>query len=119
MQKNCGISKEEVVLALDSRNPVSSIDETLSGENKGISILDKLASDIDEQNMITNKVTIMKLIEGLKDKEKEVILLRYYKNKTQTETAKILGTTQVQISRIEKRVLDIMKRKLTEDVIYT
>jgi RNA polymerase sigma factor, sigma-70 family len=49
----------------------------------------------------------------LKDNEKEVILLRYYKGKTQMQVAKILGITQVQVSRIERKVLDNMKRKLT------
>ena len=48
-----------------------------------------------------------------RDNEKEVILLRYYKGKTQMQVAKILGITQVQVSRIERKVLDNMKRKLT------
>ena len=50
---------------------------------------------------------------GKEDNEKEVILLRYYKGKTQMQVAKILGITQVQVSRIERKVLDNMKRKLT------
>ena len=58
-------------------------------------------------------ITIKKLISELKDNEKEVILLRYYKGKTQMQVAKILGITQVQVSRIERKVLDNMKRKLT------
>ena len=67
----------------------------------------------DEENEITNRITIKKLISELKDNEKEVILLRYYKGKTQMQVAKILGITQVQVSRIERKVLDNMKRKLT------
>lgn len=115
-----GTSKEEVILALDSKEPVKSIYEgTVNNDEDGINILDRLSSNIDEQNLITNKVTIMQLIQDLPQKEKEVILLRYYKNKTQTEVAKILGTTQVQISRIEKRVLENMKRKLTQDLVLT
>ena len=58
-------------------------------------------------------MTIKKLISELKDKEKEVILLRYYKGKTQMQVSKILGITQVQVSRIERKVLDNMKRKLS------
>ena len=67
----------------------------------------------DEENEITNRIAIKKLISELKDNEKEVILLRYYKGKTQMQVAKILGITQVQVSRIERKVLDNMKRKLT------
>ena len=47
-----------------------------------------------------------------KDNEKEIILLRYYKQKTQMQVSKILGITQVQVSRIERKVLEKMKRKL-------
>ena len=75
--------------------------------------LDQLSSGKDEENEITNRITIKKLISELKDNEKEVILLRYYKGKTQMQVAKILGITQVQVSRIERKVLDNMKRKLT------
>ena len=105
-------------MALESKNPVSSIYESSSSnDEEGLGIIDKISSDIDEQNLITNKITILQLIEDLKDKEKQVILLRYYRGKTQTETAQILGTSQVQISRIEKRVLQSMKKKLTEDLV--
>ena len=69
--------------------------------------------------MITNKIAITQLIQDLTSKEKQIILLRYYRGKTQTETAKIIGTSQVQISRIEKRVLQDMKRKLTQDLVLS
>ena len=52
------------------------------------------------------------MIENLEEREKEIILLRYYKNKTQMEVAKILGISQVQVSRIEKKILNSMKLKL-------
>lgn len=105
-------------MAIESKNLVSSIYENgYNGDENGVSVLDKISTDIDEQNLITNKIAITQLIEDLKSQEKQVILLRYYRGKTQTETAKILGTSQVQISRIEKRVLQEMRRKLSEDVI--
>lgn len=105
-------------MALESKNPVTSIYES-SPENDedGISIIEKIATNIDEQNDITNKIAISQLMNQLKDNERQVILLRYYRGRTQTETAKILGTSQVQISRIEKRILSDMKRKLTEDLV--
>ena len=62
---------------------------------------------------ITNRITIKNLIYELEDKEKEIILLRYYKQKTQMQVSKILGITQVQVSRIERKVLEKMRRKLT------
>ena len=57
-------------------------------------------------------MTIKSLINELNDKEKEIIMLRYYKQKTQMQVSKILGITQVQVSRIERKVLDKMKKKL-------
>ena len=66
-----------------------------------------------EEEIITNKMVINQLISELKDRDKEIILLRFFKEKTQTEVAKILGISQVQVSRIERKILNEMKTKLT------
>ena len=109
------ISKEDITMAMDSARPVDSIEESTYRDNKNdstVSILDKISTGKDEATLISNKLTIKKLIEGLQSKEKEVILLRFYKEKTQMQVAKILGITQVQVSRIERKVLESMKIKL-------
>lgn len=104
-------------MALESKNTVSSIYETQNNNDEdGISILEKVSTNVDEQSMITNKIAIHQLMDTLDAKERQVIILRYYKGITQSETAKILGTSQVQVSRIEKKVLSGMKRKLTDDL---
>ena len=116
LAKELKTSKEDIAMALDSTRPVNSIEDSQYRDNKTdktISLIDQLSSGKDEENEITNRITIKKLISELKDNEKEVILLRYYKGKTQMQVAKILGITQVQVSRIERKVLDNMKRKLT------
>jgi len=116
LAKELKTSKEDIAMALDSARPVNSIEDSQYRDNKTdktISLVDQLSSGKDEENEITNRITIKKLISELKDNEKEVILLRYYKGKTQMQVAKILGITQVQVSRIERKVLDNMKRKLT------
>ena len=117
MAKELGVSKEEITMALESKNPVTSIYETEGEGDDGISMIEKISTNIDEQSLITNKIAVSELIENLKEVEKQVILLRYYRGKTQTEVAKVLGTSQVQVSRIEKRVLENMKRKLTDDLV--
>jgi RNA polymerase sporulation-specific sigma factor len=53
------------------------------------------------------------MIKSLDERDKQIILLRYYKNKTQMEVAKILGISQVQVSRIEKSILNSMKQKIS------
>ncbi len=107
-------SKEEIALALESFKPMNSIEEQLYDEKEegGVTLLDRMASNIDEMAMVTNKLCLEQVLENLKEQEKQVILLRYYKGKTQSEIAKILGITQVQVSRIEKRSLEHMRIKL-------
>ena len=114
MSKEIGVPKEEIVIALESKVPVNSIYENDSGEDDNLNILDRLSSGIDEQNLIINKIAIGDLIKDLKEREKQVILLRYFRGKTQTEVAKLIGVNQVQVSRIERNVLSKMKRKLID-----
>ena len=115
--KEVGVTREEVVIALESKVPVNSIYENESSDDDGISILDRISTGVDEQSVITNKIAISDLINKIKEKEKQVILLRYYRGKTQTEIAEMMNINQVQVSRIERKVLDFMKRKLTDDAI--
>ena len=105
------IPKEEIAMAIESSNSVESIEKNIS-EDSNYNISNTLSSNIDEATLISNKITIRSLIENLTDKEKEIILLRFYKDKTQTEVSKILGISQVQVSRIEKKVLLRMKQQL-------
>ena len=109
------VPKEDIVMAIESGNPVDSIEETSYTDNKSdkaISILDKISTGEDEQTIITNKLTIRKLIEDLQERDREVIMLRFFKNKTQTQVSKILGISQVQVSRTERKILDNMKKAL-------
>ena len=116
LAKELKTSKEDIAMALDSARPVNSIEDSQYRDNKTdktISLIDQLSSGKDEENEITNRITIKKLISELKDNEKEVILLRYYQGKTHMRVAKILGITHGPVSRKERKVLDNMKRKLT------
>lgn len=111
--KELKVSKEDVVLAMDLKNPIISIyDEKYLGDDGDVCLADKLSTNVDEEEKIVNKISIKELIKDLDDREKELILLRYYKNKTQTQVARILNISQVQVSRIEKKILNSMKLKL-------
>lgn len=106
------IPKEEITYAMDSLKPVSSIYEESSSDDSR-NVIDKIPCTKDESNNIVDKIALKQLIENLDDREKQIILLRFYKDKTQSEVAKVLGITQVQVSRIEKKILNSMKLKLT------
>lgn len=110
--KKLKVSKEEIAFALDSFNPVESIYNSTTEQEDGQTLLDTISSNIDEQSEIVNKLSLEQLIENLNGEEKQIIMLRYYKGRTQSEVAKILKTSQVQISRIEKRILEKMRVKL-------
>lgn len=111
--KELKVSKEEVATALDSLRPTISIyEDNYSNEEGGICFLDTLSTKVDESEQVTNKIALKEMIGTLEEREKQIILLRYYKNKTQMEVAKILGISQVQVSRIEKKILNAMKLKL-------
>ncbi len=113
LAKRLGTSKEELALAMEAFRPIESIYQpAYENDEEGISLLDKMGGEINQEETITNRICIQEALKNLKDQEKQVIVLRYYKGKTQTEVAKILGITQVQVSRIEKKTLEQMKTKL-------
>lgn len=105
------VSKEDIVIAMDSNNTVESIDRRVN-DSDDLTIMDKLKSNVDQEKDIVNKITIKTLIEGLDEKSKKIIMLRYYRGKKQSQVAELLGVTQVQVSRLEKKILSSMKHKL-------
>lgn len=116
ISKELSLDKEDIIVALEACKPIESIDnvyhQSKRGE-KGIRLIDKIATEKDEQELLTNKIAIRELIKDLPKEDKEIIMLRYYKQKTQKEVAKIIGITQVQVSRTERKILQKMRRTLT------
>ena len=92
------------------------MDAAANAENKDgkqMTVFEKISTGKNEEEIITNKIVIKQLLKELEERDREIILLRFFKEKTQTEVARILGISQVQVSRIERKVLDKMKTKLT------
>lgn len=110
------ISKEDIALAIEATNTVESIEGASYVNQKDgntINLIEKISTEKNEEEIITNKLAIKQVLEGLNERDKKIILLRFYKEKTQTEVAKILGITQVQVSRIERKILENMRMKLS------
>ncbi len=115
LEKELKVSKEDINLALETSKQIESIEDgryTNYKDGNTISILETLSNGKNEAEDTTNKIFVREMIQNLDKKEKEVILLRFFKEKTQSEVGKILGITQVQVSRIERRVLDDMKKQM-------
>ncbi|HHY71692.1 MAG TPA: RNA polymerase sporulation sigma factor SigF [Bacillus bacterium] len=107
------ISPEDVVLAQEASRTPSSIHETVY-ENDGdpITLLDQIA-DHSEAKWF-DKIALQEAIRSLDERERLIVYLRYYKDQTQSEVAGRLGISQVQVSRLEKKILQQMKEQMDE-----
>ena len=81
-------------------------------DDSGSYLIDNIMT-VDKTDDLLDKIMLKELIEGLEERDKKIILLRYYRDKTQSEVAKILGVSQVQVSRLESKILKYLKDKLS------
>jgi RNA polymerase sporulation-specific sigma factor len=102
--KKFDITEEEVVIALDSSKMPLYIFDKYDDEDDGLELIDKIPTFNNEEKMI-DKIHLSEIIDALTDKEKKIITLRYFRDKTQSEIANILGVSQVQVSRLESKIL--------------
>lgn len=106
------ISAEELAVALDSQFFPESLDATVyEGESNPVYRIDLVKANECEDKKIVDKILLNKILSELKPNEKKIIILRYFKERTQSQIAKMLGISQVQVSRIEKRILQDLKSK--------
>ena len=113
LSKQLNVSKEDIIMALDSQKKVESIyKEEENKDNDSRTLIDKIPVSGNEELKIVNKLTINKMIKELEKREQQIIFLRFYKDKTQSQVGKILGISQVQVSRLEKSILNKMKNML-------
>lgn len=107
------IDIEEIVASLEANAEVESIHKTIyQNDGNEIFLVDKIASGRDENEELLNHIMIEKMMSKLTEMEQEIIRLRYFENKTQTEIANIVGISQVQVSRMEKKILLRMREDI-------
>ena len=112
LSEDSGISVEEIVLALDANAEVESLNRTYQTEGKEVEFMDKIPSEENMEDKILENMALKQALEGLTEREEKLIRLRYFQNKTQTEVSKEFGVSQVQISRMEKKILLKLKNGL-------
>lgn len=113
ISKELNVDKEEVIFAMEAARPVESIyQEESNDENDKRELISKIPTNSNEELKIINNMALNQVINNLDAREKQIIILRFYKDKTQTEVGKMLGISQVQVSRMEKSVLEKMKQRL-------
>ncbi len=108
------LEPQEVVFAMDStRYPVSLSTPVDSNEEGSVTLGERIATQEEEDSKLDHFI-LKQLIESLSPRDRKIIIMRYYRDKTQSEIAKELGVSQVQVSRIENKVLQNMRKKFGE-----
>ncbi len=124
--RELSMSREEVVMTMDANADIESIYKTvyqsdgneiylmdkIGNKDKGVVANENILNGDGEKEKLLNHLMVQQLLEELSERDREIIILRYYQDKTQTEVAKVLGISQVQVSRIEKKILLAMRSKM-------
>ena len=111
LEKICDLTKEEIVMAMDASRNVESIDKEMYSKDSAYTLMDLAEDDTNIEETVLNKIMVQQLMDMLESKERKIINLRYFKNKTQSQVAKEMGMTQVQVSRLEKKILKSMRNE--------
>lgn len=113
LSRETGLSVEDIVMAIEANTEIESIYKTVyQGDGNEIYLLDKLPEKNDENEKTVNSIALKQIMDELSAEERTLIELRYFQDKTQTEVAKTLSVSQVQVSRMEKRILLKMREKM-------
>lgn len=114
LQECTGMTSEEIVQAMDFSVEVDSIDRTVrQSDGSEISLLDRLQVENTRTEELLNRVMLEQLLAELPEKERRLIIMRYLQDCSQTEVARMMGVSQVQVSRLEKKILKQMRERLT------
>ena len=104
------IDEQEVVFTLESARMPISLYEQFDKDNSKLEVIDRLASEENNEELVSN-LLIKDLLATLSQKDRKIIMLRYFRDKTQSEVAELLGVSQVQVSRLESRILTRLRQK--------
>ena len=107
----CGVSPEEAAISLDAIAPVSSLSETVYGE-EGITLEGTIADEDNDIEKMSDKIALNQAISRMQPLWQKIVLLRYYRDMTQQQTADRLGLSQVKVSREEKKIMAFLREQL-------
>lgn len=108
-----GMDREEIVMAMESATEVESLQKTIyQGDGSAILLMDRLEEEKDAGEELLNHMLLNTLLGTLEEKERKLLRLRYFEDMTQVQVAEQMDMTQVQVSRMEKRILSRLREKL-------
>ena len=107
-----GVDPEELAQAYDSCSEVESLHKIIyQGDGEGVSLMERVEEKKDEQEELLTGMLVRQLLDTLEPKERRLIILRFFCDRTQAQVARELGMTQVQVSRLEKKILSTLKKR--------
>jgi RNA polymerase sporulation-specific sigma factor len=110
LEKEIGVDKEEIVQALEAGSEVESLYKPIhQSEGTEIQLVDKIEEKERKEDQILDQMLLQQLIESLESEERRLIYLRYFAGQTQSEVGRKMGLSQVQVSRMEKRIIESMR----------
>lgn len=107
-----GICTEDIVLVREAMRPVESLDVFAYEEESGQTRGDFVHSKVCEEEKVLNRMLCMEAFRRMSEKEREIVHLRYFENLTQREVADLLGLSQVQVSRLEKKIFSRLREEM-------
>lgn len=113
LARRAGISREEAAAALEASVPIRSLSEAAYGGDEDAPTLEATLADGNESERTLDRLALSLAIDKLPPMRKKILLLRYYRDYSQAETAKALGLTQVKISREEKKIIEFLRQELS------
>ncbi len=110
-----GIDREDIVIALNSMRDVESIDKKIeTDKGREMYVIDTIPDNSDKSELIIDRIVLKENIDNLEKREREIIKMRYLEDMTQTQVAEKIGVSQVQISRLEKKILKKLRKGFNE-----
>ena len=107
------VEKETLILAIEASTEVESLQKTIyQGDGNEILLMDKIVEEEEREEKILDMMLLRQLLGELGERERQLLSLRYFGNKTQGEVGKMMGISQVQVSRMEKRILQDLRKRL-------
>lgn len=111
-----GENPEEISMAMDASRPHISIYEPVYGDEGDALVMDKLTGSGDGDEDALDRILLQQLMSILEPREQKIIMLRYFRDKTQSEIAASMGISQVQVSRLESRIMKKLRERAEERV---
>lgn len=113
LSEHLKIPEDDIIIAMEALRPAESLNAVVNENDKNpVMLLDKIADEQSDNNKEIEKIVLKQLISELSPREQKLISMRYFKGATQSNVAEMLGISQVQVSRMEKKILENMRKNI-------